>query len=62
MIYILGCVYGSFDVKAYITGFGSPDWGRTHEEADKTAVVVTLLLKNGATCVGKTIMDEMAFG
>ncbi|XP_031261233.1 outer envelope protein 64, mitochondrial isoform X3 [Pistacia vera] len=51
-----------FDVKGYITGFGSPDWGRTHGESEKTAVVVTLLLKNGATCVGKTVMDELAFG
>ncbi|KAH7575593.1 hypothetical protein ACOSP7_004658 [Xanthoceras sorbifolium] len=51
-----------FDLKGYVTGFGSPDWVRTHEVAGKTAVVVTLLLKNGATCVGKTVMDELAFG
>lgn len=51
-----------FDVKDYITGFGSPQWKKTHEAAEKTAVVVTSLLKNGATCVGKTIMDEMGFG
>ncbi|KAK4845172.1 hypothetical protein QYF36_001896 [Acer negundo] len=51
-----------FDLKGYVTGFGSLDWVRTHEEAGKTAVVVTLLLKNGATCVGKTVIDEMAFG
>ncbi|XVE66560.1 hypothetical protein DITRI_Ditri08aG0088200 [Diplodiscus trichospermus] len=51
-----------FDVKGYLTGFGSPDWQRTHEPADKTAVVVTALLKNGAKCVGKTVMDELAFG
>lgn len=51
-----------FDVKGYVTGFGNPDWRRTHEPADKTAVVVTALLKNGAKCVGKTVMDELAFG
>ncbi|KAJ7968214.1 outer envelope protein 64, mitochondrial [Quillaja saponaria] len=51
-----------FDVKGYVTGFGNPDWKKTHEAARKTAVVVTSLLKNGATCVGKTIMDELAFG
>ncbi|XWS68291.1 hypothetical protein CRYUN_Cryun04dG0078300 [Craigia yunnanensis] len=51
-----------FDVKGYVTGFGNPDWQRTHEPADKTAVVVTALLKNGAKCVGKTVMDELAFG
>ncbi|GFY90134.1 translocon at the outer membrane of chloroplasts 64-V [Actinidia rufa] len=51
-----------FDVKDYVTGFGNPDWKRTHEVSGKTAVVVTALLKNGATCVGKTVMDELAFG
>ncbi|KAM7251674.1 hypothetical protein ACFE04_023557 [Oxalis oulophora] len=51
-----------FDVKDYVTGFGNPDWKKTHEAAEKTAVAVTALLKNGATCVGKTAMDELAFG
>ncbi|CAI9104037.1 OLC1v1002645C3 [Oldenlandia corymbosa var. corymbosa] len=50
------------DVKGFVTGFGSVDWKKTHEVAGKTAVVVTTLLKNGATCVGKTIMDEFGFG
>lgn len=52
----------SFDVKDHVTGFGNPDWKNTHEAADKTALVVTTLLKNGATCVGKTVMDELSFG
>ncbi|CAL0311960.1 unnamed protein product [Lupinus luteus] len=51
-----------FDVKSYVTGFGNPDWNRTHEAAEKTAIVVTALLKNGATCVGKTVMDELSLG
>lgn len=51
-----------FDVKDHVTGFGNPDWKNTHEAADKTALVVTNLLKNGATCVGKTVMDELSFG
>ncbi|XP_061365456.1 outer envelope protein 64, mitochondrial [Gastrolobium bilobum] len=51
-----------FDVKGYVTGFGNPDWKRTHEEAGKTAIVLTALLSNGATCVGKTVMDEFSFG
>ncbi|KAL3515533.1 hypothetical protein ACH5RR_022435 [Cinchona calisaya] len=50
------------DVKGFVSGFGSVDWKRTHEAAAKTAVVVTALLRNGATCVGKTIMDELGFG
>lgn len=45
-----------------MTGFGNPDWKKTHEAAGTTAVVVTNLLKNGATCVGKTVMDEFSFG
>lgn len=56
------CFGGRFDIKDYITGFGSPQWKKTHEAAEKTAVVVTTLLRNGATCVAKTIMDEMGFG
>jgi Asp-tRNA(Asn)/Glu-tRNA(Gln) amidotransferase A subunit family amidase len=51
-----------FDVKGYVTGFGNPEWKKTHEEAEKTAIVVTALLFNGATCVGKTVMDEFSFG
>ncbi|KZV52474.1 outer envelope protein 64, mitochondrial-like [Dorcoceras hygrometricum] len=52
----------NIDVKGYVTGYGSADWKRTHEEAGKTALVVTTLLKNGATCVGKTVMDELGLG
>ncbi|XP_050210620.1 outer envelope protein 64, mitochondrial [Mercurialis annua] len=51
-----------FDVKGYVSGFGNPDWRRTHEVAEKMAVVVTALLKNGATCVGKTVMNELGLG
>ncbi|TYH94073.1 hypothetical protein ES332_A12G015900v1 [Gossypium tomentosum] len=51
-----------FDVKGYVTGFGNPDWRRTHEPSDKMALVLTALLQNGAKCVGKTVMDELAFG
>ncbi|KAH0723879.1 hypothetical protein KY289_006923 [Solanum tuberosum] len=52
----------NIDVKEYVTGFGSPAWKRMHEVATKTAMVVTALLKNGSTCVGKTIMDEFGLG
>lgn len=55
-------VSDSFEVKEYLTGFGNRDWKSTHEPAEKTAVVVTALLKNGAKCVGRTVMDELAFG
>ncbi|KAH1237563.1 Outer envelope protein 64, mitochondrial [Glycine max] len=51
-----------FDVKGYVTGFGNPQWKKTHGEAGKTAIVITALLSDGATCVGKTVMDEFSFG
>ncbi|KAL3651630.1 Outer envelope protein 64, mitochondrial [Castilleja foliolosa] len=52
----------NIDVKGYVTGHGSTDWKRTHVAAEKTAVVITSMLRSGATCVGKTIMDELGFG
>lgn len=54
--------FGRFDIKEHVTGFGNPDWKRTHEPANRTAAAVTTLLKHGATCVGKTVMDELSFG
>lgn len=51
-----------FEIKGRKTGFGSPDWKRTHEEGEKTALVITNLLQKGATCVGSTVLDELSFG
>ncbi|KAI7731918.1 hypothetical protein M8C21_033176 [Ambrosia artemisiifolia] len=51
-----------FDVKDHVTGFGNPDWKTTHDQAPTTALSVTTLLKNGATCVGKAVMDDFSFG
>ncbi|KAJ6359811.1 hypothetical protein OIU77_003921 [Salix suchowensis] len=50
-----------FDVEGYVTGFGNPDWARTHSAATSTAPAVLAVLGGGATCVGKTVMDEMAY-
>nr|XP_023909085.1 amidase 1-like isoform X1 [Quercus suber] len=50
-----------FDVDGYVTGFGNPDWARTHPAATSTAPAVLAVLRGGATCVGKTVMDEMAY-
>ncbi|XP_042488440.1 amidase 1-like isoform X2 [Macadamia integrifolia] len=50
-----------YDVEGYVTGFGNPDWARTHPPAISTAPSVLALLNAGATCVGKTVMDEMAY-
>ncbi|KAG7578216.1 Amidase signature (AS) superfamily [Arabidopsis thaliana x Arabidopsis arenosa] len=50
-----------FDITGYVTGFGHPDWVRTHEAAASTCPVVSTLVEGGATCVGKTVVDELAF-
>ena len=50
-----------YDVAGQRTGFGSPDWLRTHEPAARTAPAVQLLLEAGANLVGKTLTDEMAW-
>ncbi|GMY20423.1 amidase 1-like [Fagus crenata] len=50
-----------YDVEGYVTGFGNPEWAKTHPAATSTAPAVLALLRGGATCVGKTVMDEMAY-
>uniref|UniRef100_A0A2N9HTQ1 Amidase domain-containing protein n=1 Tax=Fagus sylvatica TaxID=28930 RepID=A0A2N9HTQ1_FAGSY len=50
-----------FDVEGYVTGFGNPEWAKTHPAATSTAPAVLALLRGGATCIGKTVMDEMAY-
>ncbi|KAG6424318.1 hypothetical protein SASPL_114733 [Salvia splendens] len=51
-----------FDIEGLVTGFGNPDWSRTHEPATRTCPVVAALVDGGATCVGKTVVDDMALG
>ncbi|KAG0621364.1 hypothetical protein M758_3G014100 [Ceratodon purpureus] len=55
------CAQDIFDVEAAITSFGSPHWEKTHEAATKTAFVLDTLKKRGATCIAKTVMDELGF-
>lgn len=50
-----------FDVAGHRTGFGSPDWLRTHAPATEHATVLTQLLAAGATLAGRTHTEEMAF-
>lgn len=50
-----------FDVKGRITGCGNPEWARTHQAADCNAPAVDMLLQAGATLVGKTHTDELAY-
>jgi len=51
-----------FDVRGHITGCGNPDWRRTHGPAQRTATAIQQLLDAGSTLVGKTQMDELAYG
>ncbi|XP_062099641.1 translocon at the outer membrane of chloroplasts 64-like [Humulus lupulus] len=51
-----------FDIDGQVTGFGHPDWARTHEAASGTCPVVSTLVEGGATCIGKTVVDELAYG
>lgn len=50
-----------FDIDGFVTGFGNLDWERTHVAASQTSSVVSALVEGGATCVGKTVVDEMAY-
>ncbi|KAF9626688.1 hypothetical protein IFM89_038783 [Coptis chinensis] len=47
-------------VVGYKTRFGNRDWENTHLAASETAVVVSAVMDGGATCAGKTVVDEMA--
>jgi amidase len=49
------------DVAGYVTGGGNPHWASRQTPAVKSAPVVDRLLHAGATLVGKTITDELAF-
>ena len=50
-----------FDVAGHVTGCGNPDWRRSHAPATRHAAAVAKLLAAGATLVGKTVTDELAY-
>lgn len=50
-----------FDVAGRVTGCGNPTWFGTHGPAAATAPAVQALIDAGATLVGKTLTDELAF-
>jgi amidase len=61
---LAGLAFGAkdiYDVAGVKTGFGNPDWLRTHEPARHTAPAVQMLLDAGAHLVGRTHTEEMAF-
>ncbi|HEY8545403.1 MAG TPA: amidase family protein, partial [Acidimicrobiales bacterium] len=49
------------DVAGVTTGAGNPEWARTHPPAAAHAPVVDALLAAGATLVGRTVTDELAY-
>lgn len=49
------------DVGGAVTGCGNPDWAATHGPAVHDAPVVRALRAAGATLIGKTVTDELAF-
>ncbi|KAF7822244.1 Translocon at the outer membrane of chloroplasts 64 [Senna tora] len=51
-----------FDIDGHVTTFGHPDWERTHESASQTSAAVSSLVEGGATCIGRTVVDELAYG
>ncbi len=50
-----------FDIAGIATGAGSPDWLTSHPVPEHDSVAVTRVLAAGATIVGKTVTDEMAW-
>jgi amidase len=50
-----------FDVAEHTCCCGNPDWLASHQPATKTAPVIERLIAAGATLIGKTITDEIAF-
>ena len=50
-----------FHIAGSRTGFGNPDWIRTHDEEIATATVVDTLLDAGANMLGRTLTDELAY-
>lgn len=61
---LAGLTFGAkdlFDIKGARTGFGQPEWLRTHAPAAETAPAVQVLLDAGARLVGKTHCDELCY-
>ena len=50
-----------YDVAGFVTRAGNPDWAGTHGPASRTAPAPATLLNAGASLVGKTHTDELAY-
>ncbi len=59
-----GLTFGTKDVLHIAgtrTGFGNPDWLRTHSEETTTAATVRNVLDAGADMLGRTLSDELTY-
>lgn len=50
-----------FDIAGTRSGFGNPDWLRSHAPASSTALVIDALLAAGAALRGRTLTDELTY-
>lgn len=50
-----------FAVAGHTATCGNPDWAASHAPAKRDAPVVKVCLDAGATLIGRTIMDELAY-
>ncbi|GLS25709.1 amidase [Marinibactrum halimedae] len=50
-----------FHIAGIPTGAGNPDWLKSHSVPEQTSSAVEALLAAGATLVGKTLTDELAY-
>jgi len=54
-------VKDNIDIAGKVTGYGSPCWAMSHPKAISNALCIDQLLSEGASCIGKTISDELAY-
>lgn len=50
-----------FDVAGHPTGAGNPTWLATHPIPSRSSPIIDTLLASGATLMGKTLTDELAY-
>src|SRR6201999_2062204 len=50
-----------FHIEGHHTGFGHPEWLRTHPPQPRTAMAIERLLAAGAHMVGRTHCDELCY-
>lgn len=61
---LAGMTFGAkdlYEISGHVTGYGNPEWARTRRAASSTAFAVQALLDAGATLIGKTHTDELAY-